>query len=587
MVSQKFLKRWLPVFTLLILAAVSTPVFAAEVTSDPILVAEDPVLYEDPTVEEFLDTVDIEDELLLLDRDTKEEPDIYVTPYLRSSAEASDGGDFFVGNVFQLLRLVPPEYEDGISQLATRGRRSPREISNIVHSQSSLIDSGKRASDLVWQWGQFLDHDVDLTEPDEVNPEHEDIPVPLGDPFFDPLGQGGQVIPFTRSVFDPATGTSLANPRQQINTITDFIDASNVYGSDAARLQALRTNDGTGRLKVSAGDLLPFNTFGLPNAGGANRTDLFIAGDIRANEQMGLAAMHTLWVREHNVWADHLRRKRPHFTGDQVFEAAREIVRFEIQIITYNEFLPVLLGSGALPAYTGHDPNVDPRIANVFSTAFYRLGHTMLSPMILRLDASGQVIPEGNLALRDAFFQPQRLIEAGVTPFMKGMASQVMQRIDNLIVDDVRNFLFGPPGAGGLDLPSLNIQRGRDHGLTDYNTFRIALGLTPAASFADVSSDATVQARLASAYLDVNEIDPWVGALSEDHVSSSALVGELLFAGLVEQFTRLRDGDPDWYRNRLSFAAANVLEKQTLSKVIVRNTTLKNSDLQPDAFIVP
>lgn len=57
------------------------------------------------------------------------------------------------------------------------------------------------------------------------------------------------------------------------------------------------------------------------------------------------------------------------------------------------------------------------------------------------------------------------------------------------MVDDVRNFLFGEPGSGGFDLASLNIQRGRDHGLLGYNDVREAHGLTRAQGFEDVSSD--------------------------------------------------------------------------------------------------
>lgn len=529
----------------------------------------------DPTVQDLLLAIDIENDLL-------------------SGADANsgvgvrvDGLEGFVNGNPQLRRIAPPDYEDGISELATHGRLSAREISNIVLSQSGSVLSEKNASDMVWQWGQFLDHDIDLTEPDEEHPESEPIEVPLGDPFFDPLGTGTVTIPFSRSVFDPTTGTSLANPRQQRNDITDFIDASNVYGSDAVRLQALRANDGTGRLKTSAGDLLPFNTFGLPNAGGANRTDLFIAGDVRVNEQAGLTAMHTLWMREHNFWADKIGQTNKTLTGDQIFEAARALVTYEMQSITFNEFLPVILGEGALGPYPGHDPGVDPGVVNVFSTAAYRLGHTMLSPTILRLDKHGNTIPEGNLSLRDAFFNPSAVSSVGIAPFMKGLSSQVMQRIDNMLVDDVRNFLFGPPGAGGLDLGSLNIQRGRDHGLPDYNTFRIAYGLTPVASFSDISSDPAVQARLANAYLDVNEIDPWVGALSEDHVSSDALVGEFLFASLVEQFQRMRVGDPNWYENQLSPSAAKKIEKQTLARVIARNTSLPPGHLQKNVFIAP
>jgi hypothetical protein len=211
----------------------------------------------------------------------------------------------------------------------------------------------------------------------------------------------------------------------------------------------------------------------------------------------------------------------------------------------------------------------------------------MLSSTILRLNADGTPIFEGPLPLRDAFFTPQTLVnEGGLEPILKGMASQVMQRIDSQIVDDVRNFLFGPPGAGGLDLGALNVQRGRDHGLPDYNTFRIYFGLSPVTSFADISSDPVVQYRLQQAYTNVNNIDAWVGALAEDHLSRDILVGELLFAVLKTQFQNLRDGDPDWYQNILSTSSQRALEKQTLAKVIARNTSLDRKDLQANVFVV-
>ena len=93
------------------------------------------------------------------------------------------------------------------------------------------------------------------------------------------------VLPFLRAVYDPQTGTSVDNPRQQINEITAYIDGSAVYGSDDDRASWLRTFEG-GRLKVSpraTGDLLPYNDGTQPNAGSMS-TDFFVAGDVRANE---------------------------------------------------------------------------------------------------------------------------------------------------------------------------------------------------------------------------------------------------------------------------------------------------------------
>ena len=126
-----------------------------------------------------------------------------------------------------------------------------------------MVPNAHEMTDWVFQWGQFIDHDLDLTNPATV-PEEFDIPIPKGDPTFDPTSTGTAVMPFTRSEYDPTTGTGPGNPRQQINEITSFIDGSQVYGSSAARANALRSHVG-GKLLTSAGNLLPFNTMGLPN----------------------------------------------------------------------------------------------------------------------------------------------------------------------------------------------------------------------------------------------------------------------------------------------------------------------------------
>ena len=122
---------------------------------------------------------------------------------------------------------------------------------------------------------------------------------------------------------------------------------------------------------------------------------------------------------------------------------------------------------------TQREVESNPNIANVFSTAAYRFGHTMLSSELLRLNDDGSVIDSGNIALQDAFFNPGAISDNGIDSILLGASVQTAQAIDPYLVDDVRNLLFGPPGAGGFDLASLNIQRGRDHGLADYNQIRV------------------------------------------------------------------------------------------------------------------
>ncbi len=144
-----------------------------------------------------------------------------------------------------LIRLADPAYEDALSQ--PRGGDpstlpSTRAISNAVSAQSGSVLNSSRLSDWVWQWGQFVDHDMDLSPVSESEPFN--IPVPTGDPFFDPSGSGTQVIDLHRSEFHTDTN----GVRQQFNEITAYIDASNIYGSHLSRSEVLRSNDGTGKL---------------------------------------------------------------------------------------------------------------------------------------------------------------------------------------------------------------------------------------------------------------------------------------------------------------------------------------------------
>ncbi len=475
-----------------------------------------------------------------------------------------------------MLRLVPPDYADGVDAPAGEDRASPRAISNEVSAQGDLVPNRRGASDFLWMWGQFLDHDV--TETPVADPaEPFDILVPAGDTWFDPAGTGLATVPLDRSAYERIDGV-----RQQVNLITAFIDASNVYGSDEERAHELRTLDGTGRLKTSAGDLLPFNENELPNAPNSDPS-YFLAGDIRANEQVALTAMHTLFVREHNHWAGRIAALGS-FDGETIYQLARALVAAEMQSITYREFLPVLIGSRALPPYRGYRSDVDPSIANEFATAAYRVGHTMLSPQLLRVQADGSPHPAGNLSLARAFFNPTELISVGVEPYLRGLSLQRAQEIDPYVIDEVRNLLFGPPGSGGLDLVSLNIQRGRDHGLPSYNEVRRAVGRRGAVSFDDVSSDAEVRARLARAYSGVEEIDAWLGFLCEDH-APGAVVGPTLGRILGDQFRRLRDGDRFWYQAYMPQAWIAFVERQTLSLIIRRNTEI-GQELPADVFFV-
>jgi peroxidase len=342
---------------------------------------------------------------------------------------------------------------------------------------------------------------------------------------------------------------------------------------------------------TAVGDLAPFNDGTVGNAGSPERPDLsttlFIAGDIRINEQPTLACMHILFIREHNFQANKVAAANPSFNDEQIFQAARRVVIAEMQHITIDEFVPALFGNAAgIGPYAGYSASVNAGVSAVFSTGAYRIGHTLLSPQILRLNENGTSISEGPLPLRDSFFAstPPLLSAHGIEPFLRGVAAQKAQELDNKVIDDVRDFLFGAPGAGGLDLISLNFQRGRDMGLADFNTVRADFGLPRFTSFSQITRNTALAAQLQTLFGNVNNIDPFAGLFAEDHLSGFD-IGQTLLAVFNDQFRRARSGDRFWYERTFHAADITAIKATRLSDIIKRNTTIVN--IQPNVFFVP
>ena len=482
-------------------------------------------------------------------------------------------------------------YEDSISSPAGSSRPNPRYISNELLNQKDFIGNPMNISDYGWGFGQFIDHDILFV--DDVFSEPMTITVPTCDVKFDPMCSGSVYIGMRRSHHDPTTGTSPSNPRRHINTITHFIDGSTVYGSDSTRAAWLRTFT-DGKLKTSFGNLLPYNTINGelgssvdPTAPfmiieGPPRTKYFVAGDIRANENAVLTSMHTLFVREHNYQCDKLKAAHPDWTDEELYQRARKIVIAEIQVICYEEFLNAM--GVHIDNYTGYDPLINPANMNVFSAAGYRIGHTLVSDQFIRLDNNGDTISFGSVALKNAFFNPGIIQnEGGIEPFLKGMATQRQQKFDHKVVNSLRNFLFGAPGAGGLDLASININRGRERGLPDYNSLRVYFGLEKVTSFEEINTNKEIQDQLRSIYGDVNNIDAWVGMVSELHMKESSM-GTLMHEIIKTQFEMFRDGDRFYYENDPEFSTFDLVELKStkLSDIIKRNTSI--TSIQEDVF---
>jgi len=451
-------------------------------------------------------------------------------------------------------RIGPANFSDGQRSLVTN-LPNARTVSNLVvaaTTEEAETPNDRGLSGMMYAWGQFIDHDINLIKSDGIN--KISIQIPNGDPSI------SGSISLTRTKVDPLTGLA-------INNVTGWIDGSMVYGSDAVTAASLRNAEGY--MLTSAGNNLPI-------ANGA-----FLAGDIRAQENPDLTALQTLFVREHNRQVDLLKAAHPEWSGDQLYNQARAIVGAEIAHITYGEFLPSLLGRGAISRYEGYDPTVNTSMNEEFAGAAFRFGHSIVSANLQRLAENGSAVGP-DLSLKDAFFQTTSDFAAngGAAGFLRKLASDVSNELDVFIVDDLRNFL-NVPGAS-MDLAAINIQRGRDLGLGSLNQTRVALGLKAYTSFAEITSDASIAASLQAAYGSVDNLDLWIGGLAENH-GQGAMVGETFQIIIANQFEALRDGDRLWYENQgFDRRTLDQINDTKLSDLILLNTDVKH--IQDDVF---
>jgi hypothetical protein len=515
-------------------------------------------------------------------------------------------------------RIAPANYADGISRMVAGP--APRRVSNrIFNDLGQNVFSENNLSQWVWTWGQFIDHDISLRDerPAERTPLAFDASDPL-EGFRDDLG----AIDFART--PAARGTGMTTPRQQVNEQTSFIDASQVYGTSAARLRWLRVG---ARLLLPHGylpradarpDAPPMDVFG-PQPGR-------VAGDMRANENIALTAVQTLFAREHNRIVGRLPRR---LSARARFRIARRVVAAEIQYVTYREFLPAL--GVRLPRYRGYRPGVDPGISDEFATVGYRM-HSMVhgefEPIV---HGRKLVIP---LAL--AFGNPDLLQSVRLGPLLAGLGAEPQYRNDEQIDNSLRSVLFEEPKPGVADpsacsapvieadcytevsdLGATDIARGRDHGMPYYNALRRAYGLRPKRTFAAITGESTASlagasiddphsldfvslrdrrgrpvalgadgavtavrrttlaARLKALYGSVGRLDAFVGTLAEPHLRGSDL-GELQLAMFKRQFRALRDGDPRFYANDPAVQAMRrrygITYRRSLAQIIRMNT---------------
>lgn len=485
------------------------------------------------------------------------------------------------------------------SSVKVNGKRlkSAREISNILFRSSTDVFDPRGLNEFATFFGQFIDHTIVATPSDNSEDAKFDIEVKPDDPIFGNFTACGKNVGnksklnFNRSI---RVHISRKRPEERPqNSLTSSLDLCSVYGPSKRRNNGLRGGN-RGLMETSAGDLPPLNSKGFSNAPNASSPSFFLTGDHRANEHPVLTALHTIFLREHNSLAVELREKFPKWSDRLLFETARKINGAQFQKIVYKDWYPSIAGS-ALPKYRGFKRKVDLSVSVLFSTAAFRVGHTMVGNEIKRKGPRNKDLP--SLPFCDMFFNVVSLfqVQGNLETFVRGALGNFAQKVDVQVRDALRNFLFEKvDGEDGFDLVAMNIQRGRDHALPKYNKACKRFGITAATSFEAITKNKIVQSNLANAYGTVEKVEAWPGMLAEDLTSESSLP-PCIQAIWEEEFKRIRDGDFFYYENGEQFDSevTDAIPRigqlfddnvDTLKEIVLRNTDIKPNELPKRMF---
>lgn len=238
----------------------------------------------------------------------------------------------------------------------------------------------------------------------------------------------------------------------------------------------------------------------------------YIAGDGRVNENIGLTAVHAIFHAEHNrlvaqtmdtvldsadlaflnEWlltpvsglpANQAEIDALVWNGERLFQAAKFGTEMQYQHLVFEEFARTIQPNVDLffaPTQV-YDVDLDASIVAEFAHTVYRFGHSMLTETVDRYDGNFNVVgdpnsadPDQQLGLIAAFLNPLAYAASGVTPedatsaIIRGVTRQAGNEIDEFVTEALRNNLLGLP----LDLPAINIARGRDVGIPSLNAIR-------------------------------------------------------------------------------------------------------------------
>lgn len=248
---------------------------------------------------------------------------------------------------------------------------------------------------------------------------------------------------------------------------------------------------------------------------------IFAFGGDRCNATPMVAAMNTLFLREHNRLADLLTQQNPDWDDDRVFETARNITIVLFIKIVVEEYINHISPSFrfiADPSVAWNAPWNKPNWITSEFSLLYRW-HPLIPDQIRFGPTTWQS--------KELISNNTPLLECGLQQTFLDLSSQTAGQI-------------GPfnTATSLLDLESRAIQQGRLCKLAPYADYKAYASQNRPQSFSDISKNPNVTELLKKCYRTVDDVEFYVGLFAEDHVDESPLPPLLRTMVAVDAFSQ-------------------------------------------------
>uniref|UniRef100_A0A9J7X775 NAD(P)H oxidase (H2O2-forming) n=1 Tax=Cyprinus carpio carpio TaxID=630221 RepID=A0A9J7X775_CYPCA len=474
-----------------------------------------------------------------------------------------------------LVRLFPAQYTDGVYLPRQEPHLpNPRQISNIAMSGQSGLMSYRNRSVQSVAFGYHVWSEISETRRPGCPPEFMHIKVQKEDPVFGSNSSQPVLLQFQRAEWDPSTGKSPNNPRTQVNHVTAWIDGSSIYGSSSSWCDALRTFSKGLLASGSSKDMPRRSSSGYlmwsapdPSTSPGSQ-ELYEFGNAWANENIFTVTEGIIWFRYHNYLASKLHEEHPFWSDEELFQNARKRVIATFQVNTV--------------FFAGYQKYVDPGISAEFEAAAVRFGLTLPPPGVYKR-YTAQITFVKLLEINNPNLQSSQ----DVDELIMGMASQIAEREDNIIVEDLRDYMYGPLRFSRSDAVALTIQRGRDFGLPSYNQIRESLNMRPVNSWDEINPKLKNTQVLPQPSLyenDISRLELFVGGLLESQEGPGPVFSTII----LDQFERIRNADRFWFENiqngLFTEEEIQAIRNTTFHDVLLDVTSAEEGDIQKNVF---